>query len=328
MPVLNIRNKLPAGEKYLLFIDGVQQVGTTLAVPETFCMRIEQYRISCSKKDTAETLGTMLTVLAVGGRASWGNEASSPYFAVWEGICQMSQDGEIELWLHEEGVNVNFVPWSGTVSFEVTEDRTGGRDPSQVGRWALMMAPLLLFSSFVCLVMFFAAGVFGIDPAQDVVLWVFKLTFLFTPLYSLFHIWKSVLRPFLGQKKTNWEKRMSRRLVVQIVVVTLLAGAAVFEVVSLYVFAFVPATFTIFPATVVLIIHLHGTTNVLEQAERSGIRSEALEPQAEGRCLRARCCDIPGAVPPAPACQNVRMIRSLPICTKKARTGQGNRGIL
>lgn len=79
----------------------------------------------------------------------------------------MEEDGEIELWLREDGVEVTFVPWSETVIFEEVESRMGGRDPEQIGRWAILMTPFLLFGTVVCLILFFGAGVFGIDTSQD-----------------------------------------------------------------------------------------------------------------------------------------------------------------
>ena len=291
MPMLRIRNKLPTGEMVTLSIDGVPQTETSIFVPETFRMKIEQYRISCSGKSTAVVVGTVLAVLVLGGKASWGNEMSSPYYAIWEGTCQMEEDGEIEIWLREDGVEVNFVPWSETVIFEDVESRTGGRDPAQIGRWALMNLPPALFVSIICLILFFTVGVFGIDASQEKALWIFKLVFLIYPPYMLFSLWKSALRPLLGAKRIDWEKRMTHRLVIQIIVVTVLAGAAVFEILSIWVFHSIEAIVTIFPATALLIIHLTAVTHTLEQAERSGIRSESLEKKLKwSRRLRIAAC--------------------------------------
>lgn len=84
---------------------------------------------------------------------------------------------------------------------------------------------------------------------------------------------------------------MSRRLVIQIIVVILLAGGAVFEILSLWVFYFVPAMITILPAVALLIIHLGATGNILDQVERSGVRSEAMEKKLRwSRRLRAAAC--------------------------------------
>lgn len=299
MPMLRIRNKLPAGERFTISIDGMFQVGTAFAVPETFRMKIEQYRISTSRKDTAEMLGTILTVLLTGGRASWGNESSSPFYAVWEGTCQMEEDGEIEIWLREDGVEVSFVPWSETVIFEDVESRTGGRDPAQLGRWALMNLPLAIFVSGIALFLLLGAGIFDAfrfyrfcQSQEDITfMWVSKIIFTVIPAYGLFHIWSGILQPFQTKKRIDWEKRMSRRLVIQIIVVTVLVGAAVFEILSFWLFDFEPAMITILPASVLLIIHLARTTDILEQVERSGVRSEALEKKLKwSRRLRIAAC--------------------------------------
>ena len=107
----------------------------------------------------------------------------------------------------------------------------------------------------------------------------------------LFNLWKSVLRRLQGAKRIDWEKRMTQRLVIQIIVVTVLSGAAVFEILSLWVFHFVEAIVTIFPATALLIAHLLAVTHILEQAERSGIRSESLEKKLKwSRRLRIAAC--------------------------------------
>lgn len=275
MPTLHIRNMLPAGEKVILSIDGEPQTGTILSVPESFCLRLEQYRISSSAKGVAGMVGQFLSVLAFGGGAEWGEELSSPFYAVWEGTCQMSGDGEIELWLKEEGMEVNFVPWSDTVSFRDVRHQTGGRNPVEIGRWALMTAPLLLFVSTICLILMFFA--FWIDTTQDLTLWIPRLVFLIFPAYGLKHIWSSTLRPFMKQKSVDWEKRAKRRLTIQLVVLVVMAGAAVFEILSFWVFDFEPATITCFPATVLLIIHLLATVDFEGQAQRGGIRSEELE---------------------------------------------------
>lgn len=110
MPTLRIKNMLPEGERFTLSVDGVPQTGTVFSVPERFRLRIEQYRLSTSAEGTVGMLGTFLTTLALGGRAEWGSELSSPYYAVWEGTCEMRWDGEIELWLKEEGMEASFAP--------------------------------------------------------------------------------------------------------------------------------------------------------------------------------------------------------------------------
>ena len=294
MPMLRIRNKLPAGERAILSIDGANKIETTFWVPDTFRMKIEQYRISTAKKDTAETIGTALTALLLGGKARWGNEMASPFYAVWEGTCQMEEDGEIELWLREDGVEVSFVPWNETVIFEEVESRTGGRDPAKIGRWALISFPPAIFVSGIALFLLLGAGIFnafGFYQSQEEFLWIPKTIFTIVPAYGLFHIWSGILHPFLPKKGIDWEKRMSRRLAIQITVVTLLVGGAVFEILSLWVFHFEPAMITIFPAAVLLIIHLAGTTDILEQAERSGVRSEAMEKKLKwSRRLRIAAC--------------------------------------
>lgn len=291
MPTLRIKNMLPEGERFTLSVDGVPQTGTVFSVPESFRLRIEQYRLSTSAEGTAGMLGTFLTTLALGGRKEWGSELSSPYYAIWEGTCQMRRDGEIELWLKEEGMEASFAPWSDTVSFLDVESRTGGRDPVQVGHWALMNAPFLLFASAICLFLIFGVGVYGIDPTQEQGLWIPKIIFLVFPLCMLLNVWKNALRPFLKRKNVDWMKRAGRRLAVQGLVTAALAGAAVFEICALWVFGFTPAMFTCFPAAVLLILHLLATTNFLEGARRSGIRGEELESRLRWMCrLRVAAC--------------------------------------
>jgi len=291
MPVLRIKNMLPDGEKFTLSVDGVPQAGTSFTVPETFRLRIEQYRLSTSGAAAAGALGAVLAVFAAGGRAGWGSEAASPYYAVWEGTCLMLQDGEIELWLREEGREVRFEPRSRTVSFQSVDSRTEGREPSRLGRWAVINVPPLLFLSAICLVLFFGAGVFGIDPSQDSTLWVLKSVFLIFPPYMLFHVWKSALRPFLKKEEIPLEDRMPRRLAVQAAVTALLAGAAAFEILSFWVLDFPPAMLTAFPATAVLIAHLSATGSFLDQIRRSGVRDGALEAGIRrSRGLRAAAC--------------------------------------
>lgn len=58
-----VQKQIACGENVTLSIDGVPQTETSIYVPETFRMRIEQYRISSSGKSTAGVVGTVLAVL-------------------------------------------------------------------------------------------------------------------------------------------------------------------------------------------------------------------------------------------------------------------------
>lgn len=280
MPTLKINSMLPSNEQFTVRIDGVPCKGDCVPVQKSFHIQIEQFRGSASNVYMKKHFISLISVFITGGRYSAGAELASPYRAVWNADCDLIGDGEITIWLRDQGQDVHFEIQGKNITFTNLLSETTVTRAEKL-RWFLGMLPFLMLISvpflllpYLMLAVEFSSG----DDFPKAVEYIIEGIFIFLPLSALIYVWGSFIRKItLNAKGIGKDISVSRHnkikflTALQIMTLILFSATAFCEAIALFVFHCGEFVFATFLATVVLIIHLIITTNMLETLERTGV---------------------------------------------------------
>lgn len=283
MQTLKINSMLPSDEQFTVRIDGVPIRGDCIPVQKSFHLQIEQFRGSASIEYIKKHFISLLFVFIAGGRYYMGAEMASPYRAVWNADCDLIGDGEITIWLRDQGQDVQFEVQGKNITFTNLLSETIVTGAEKL-RWFLGILPFLMLISVPLLLLpclMLTVGFSSGDNLPKVVEYVIKGIFIFLPLSALICVWgKSIRKITLNAKGRGKDISVSRQnkikflTALQIITIILFSAIAFCEAIALFVFHYGEFVFAIFLATAVLIINLIITINMLEALERSGVVSQ------------------------------------------------------
>lgn len=142
MARLTIHNLVPSEEPFAIFIDEREVFWTEQEVPNRFHLRIEQKRLASQKEGVGEFY-SKLAMLPIRGSVSFGKEALSADYAVWEADCDLYKSGELSIELvNNEGIVLFDVESDDITFWNVTSERKS--KPKAKQRQLLMMLPFVL----------------------------------------------------------------------------------------------------------------------------------------------------------------------------------------